>query len=64
MCELMSPRYKMSLIDNIDAKTWELFKSYKKVQYYLEKWIVYKIDFSFEEIPSFIIKRDLNNNID
>ena len=31
----MSPRYKMSLIDNIDAKTWELFKSYKKVEYYL-----------------------------
>ncbi|OCL86169.1 hypothetical protein AAX30_01510 [Arcobacter porcinus] len=35
MYELMSPRYKMTLIDNIDTKTWELFKSYKKVEYYL-----------------------------
>ncbi|MGJ0340804.1 abortive infection family protein [Aliarcobacter cryaerophilus] len=52
----------MSLIDNIDAKTWELFKSYKKVEYYLEKWILYKIDDSFEYVPNFIIKRDVNNN--
>ena len=47
MYELMSPKYKMELIDNIDAKIWELFKSYKKVEYYLEKWIVYKIDFYY-----------------
>ena len=64
MYELMSPKYKMELIDNIDAKIWELFKSYKKVEYYLEKWIVYEIDFSFENVPNFIIKRDVNNNID
>ena len=65
MNDLISPKYKMTLIDNINTKIWELYESYKKVEFYIEKWISYvSVDWSFEEEATFIIKRDLKNNID
>lgn len=65
MNDLISPKYKMTLIDNINTKIWELYESYKKVEFYIEKWISYvSVDWSFEEEATFIIKRDSKNNID
>jgi hypothetical protein len=65
MNNLISPKYKMTLIDNINTKIWELYESYKKVEFYIEKWISYvSVDWSFEEEATFIIKRDSKNNID
>ena len=65
MNDLISPKYKMTLIDNINIKIWELYESYKKVEFYIEKWIGYvSVDWSFEEEPNFTIKRDSKNNID
>jgi len=65
MYDLISPKYKMTLIDNIDTKIWELYESYKKVEFYIEKWVSYvSVDWSFEEEATFTIKRDSKNNID
>jgi len=65
MYDLISPKYKMTLIDNINTKIWELYESYKKVEFYIEKWISYvSVDWSFEEEATFTIKRDSKNNID
>jgi len=65
MYDLISPKYKMTLIDNINTKIWELYESYKKVEFYIEKWISYvSVDWSFEEVATFTIKRDSKNNID
>lgn len=65
MYNLISPKYKMTLIDNINTKIWELYESYKKVEFYIEKWISYvSVYWSVEEEPTFIIKRDSKNNID
>jgi len=65
MYDLISPKYKMTLIDNIDTKIWELYESYKKVEFYIEKWVSYvSVDWSFEEVATFTIKRDSKNNID
>ncbi len=64
MYALISPRYRMELIDNIHTRLWKLYESYKKVEYYLENWIEYEIDYSFENVPNFIIKKAYANNID
>lgn len=65
MNNLISPKYKMALIDDTYNKIWELYGSYKKVEFYIEKWISYvSVDWSFEEEATFIIKRDSKNNID
>ena len=65
MYDLISPKYKMTLIDNINTKIWELYESYKKVEFYIEKWVSYvSVDWSFEEVATFTIKRDSKNNID
>ena len=65
MYHLISPKYKMALIDSIEKKVWELYESYKKVEFYIEKWIIYaSVYWSFEEEPNFIIIKDLKNNID
>ena len=65
MYDLISPKYKMTLIDNINTKIWELYESYKKVEFYIEKWVSYvSVDWSFEEEATFTIKRDSKNNID
>ena len=64
MYALISPRYRMELIDNIHTRLWKLYESYKKVEYYLENWIEYEIDYSFENVPNIIIKKAYANNID
>ena len=65
MNNLISPKYKMALIDDTYNKIWELYGSYKKVEFYIEKWIIYaSVYWSFEEEPNFIIIKDLKNNID
>ncbi len=34
----ISPKYLMSLIRNIERATWEEYKSYKEVLFYIDKW--------------------------
>ena len=65
MYHLISPKYKMALIDDTYNKIWELYGSYKKVEFYIEKWISYvSVDWSFEKQPTFEIEKDSKNNID
>ncbi|MCT7538746.1 abortive infection family protein [Aliarcobacter cryaerophilus] len=65
MNNLISPKYKMALIDDTYNKIWELYGSYKKVEFYIEKWISYvSVDWSFEKQPTFEIEKDSKNNID
>ena len=53
MNNLISPKYKMALIDDTYNKIWELYGSYKKVEFYIEKWISYvSVDWSFEKQPN------------
>lgn len=38
----ISPRYQMSIVQNINDRLFELYKSYEDVANYLDKWhIVY-----------------------
>ena len=34
----ISPKYQMKIVQNINDKLYELFKSYDDVEAYVEKW--------------------------
>lgn len=34
----ISPKYQMKIVQNINDKLYELFKSYDDVEAYIEKW--------------------------
>ena len=34
----ISPKYQMKIVQNINDKLYELFKSYDDVEVYIEKW--------------------------
>lgn len=38
MNELISPKYQMKFISEVEKAIWNEYKSYKKVSYYIEKW--------------------------
>jgi len=38
MNELISPKYLMKLVKQVDTAIWEEYKSYKEVRMYIEKW--------------------------
>jgi len=38
MNELISPKYQMKLINDVNDKIWDEFGSYKNVKFYIEKW--------------------------
>ncbi len=38
MNELISPKYQMKFISEVDKAIWDEYKSYKDVGYYIQKW--------------------------
>lgn len=38
MNDLISPKYLMSLVKEVEDKIWEEYKSYKEVEFYIKKW--------------------------
>ncbi len=54
----ISPRYQMSLIDQIEKKLWELYSSYNRVTQYIKKWLIVYDDYTGES--NFIIKYKKN----
>jgi hypothetical protein len=45
MNELISPKYQMKFISEVDKAIWDEYKSYKDVGYYIEKWREFDIGF-------------------
>ncbi len=45
--EIVSPKYQMQLIDDVEKAIWEKYESYKKVRLYLEKWHVVEDDINY-----------------
>lgn len=39
MKELISPKYQMKLIDEVDKAIWTQYNSYVNVRFYMEKWL-------------------------
>lgn len=39
MKELVSPKYQMKLIDEVDKAIWAQYNSYVNVRFYMEKWL-------------------------
>lgn len=58
----ISPRYQMSLIDQIEKKIWELYSSYNRVTQYIKKWLIVYDDYTGES--NFIIKYKKESTID
>lgn len=38
MNELISPKYLMKLVKQVDTAIWDEYKSYREVRMYIEKW--------------------------
>lgn len=39
MKELISPKYQMKLINEVDKAIWAKYNSYVNVRFYMEKWL-------------------------
>lgn len=61
MSDIISPKYQMQLIEKIDKSIWGQFESYKKVEFYIEKWHE-SDDSGYHE--NFCICRKDDSNID
>ena len=65
MEELISPKYQVELMKNVESKIWEEFKSYKTVLFYIKKWHQSDDSFNFNDRwENFNITLDYNGNID
>ncbi len=51
MNELISPKYQMKLVSQIEDTIWDEFKSYTQVRNYIEKW--YEYDLNWENFRIF-----------
>ncbi|AWK05303.1 hypothetical protein HYN56_14085 [Flavobacterium crocinum] len=65
MNELISPKYQMKLINSVQEKIWEEFKSYKNVLFYIKKWHQSSEGYNFNDRwENFTINTEVNGNID
>src|SRR5690606_28941250 len=65
MNELISPKYQMQLINSVQDKIWEEFKSYKNVLFYIKKWHQSSEGYNWNDHwENFSIHLDVNGNID
>lgn len=65
MNELISPKYQMKLINSVQEKIWEEFKSYKNVLFYIRKWHQSSEGYNFNDNwENFTISLDVNGTID
>ena len=54
MNELISPKYQMKLISQIEKAIWAEYGSYKQVRNYIEKW--HEWDMNWENFHIFELK--------
>lgn len=65
MEELISPKYQIELMKNVESKIWEEFKSYKTVILYIKKWHKFEDGINYGDIwENFHIALDGNGNVD
>ena len=68
MNDLISPKYQMELVGNIENALWNEFtdSKYTNVRHYLEKWqcVTYRDGYGNEEYNFDIINQSKNSNID
>jgi len=57
---LISPKFQMKLVDDVEKAIWKEFESYKRVQIYLQKW--HWSDINYENFC--IVDKDDNGTID
>lgn len=57
MNELVSPKYQMKLISEVEKAIWDEYGSYKQVRHYIEKW--HEWDLNWENLQ-LIEKKDGN----
>jgi hypothetical protein len=57
----ISPKYQMELVSKVDGKIWETYSSYRKVEFYLEKWHV--VDEYNNYWENFIIYKKENEGV-
>ncbi|MDR1895689.1 MAG: abortive infection family protein [Prevotellaceae bacterium] len=67
MENIISPKYLMELISNIENTLWSLFteKKYRNVRFYIEKWHRHEEGYNFNDSwENFTIYKNMNQNID
>lgn len=71
MIELISPKYQMKLVEDVENALWDMFSTskYYNVEKYIEKWQEYEdrhsdTGFHIGWTPQFEIKKQDGNNID
>lgn len=65
MDELILPKYQMQLVNSVQDKIWEEFKSYKNVLFYIRKWHKSSEGYNFNDNwENFTINLDDNETID
>ncbi|MDY4790670.1 MAG: abortive infection family protein [Bacteroidales bacterium] len=67
MNDLISPKYQMKLVQDVEGALWALFSSnkYKNVRFYIEKWHIYKEGYNnFDYYENFTIYETNDKNID
>lgn len=65
MDELISPKYQMQLVNSVQDKIWEEFKSYKNVLFYIKKWHKSSEGYNYNDNwENFTISLDVNGTID
>lgn len=65
MDELISPKYQMQLVNSVQDKIWEEFKSYKNVLFYIKKWHRSSEGYNYNDNwENFTISLDVNGTID
>ncbi len=66
MIPIISPKYQMKLITEVEKKLWNLFpdKKYMNVLFYIEKWHEEDFDFNNHPRENFTIYKDERKNID
>lgn len=71
MNELISPKYQMKLVSDVENALWDYFETskYYNVEKYIEKWQIYEdrttdTGFNLGWSPQFEIKKQENGNID
>ena len=61
MNELISPKYQMKLVDQVEKAIWDEYKSYNTVRNYIEKWHEYD---EYNNWENFMVFEKVDKKID
>ena len=63
MNDKISPKYQMKLVDDVEKAIWAQFSTYKKVKFYIQKWLVVRDEWN-DYWQNFSIVEKENKDID